>query len=656
MATSASINRQETQHLTSCIYGQDFGSHASEGTLAYKHAKTGANTIIRVALFGDGDHPEKLNRKAGTLQFMFFAYAALVDGQFIVGRRALGHDICIPLKTILVFASGIRQEHILVRLPGGEELLNGIAKSTINIDMMEAALSEHFRELQRNVCEQAEEQELNVEHIVLSYPHYLLRNGGQKETDKYMSYYTRLMQRIWGEHIQFNSVKEGFALSLYLSEPFDEGTSFLSRKALSKLYSKVDRTQGLNLVIIDMGGSSMNIQTISLYYGTDGQFICSQANESPDWCEGTQGGSDLMNTQIKDVAREMLRSHVTPGELAVFLNDFEQQKYDIDCALDSTSETIKLNGIEKQFIRLQGESSERRVNIPARTIKKIFKDVFNNGRRVWKDEIKVQLDIGRPFVALFCGGSFAGPGLRNQASRDMEKYKELAEQRGTSFEYAFLEKFDRQSASAVASGCAISMLRMPPARSVINGSAVLIQKQTRTSPSSDEWRGLKAADVLFHKGDGGRVRELKYSNSAQWPARRRFALLCDPNYHERGLGNDTAPDAIPIGSGAEVWNRSMTTYDLGFEINAKDLPRDKIRFTVKGYKNGGIVRDRLDKKWILTLRTHPECKLLNVSSEDVELCPSWCSGCGQEITMVAYISSESPGQDGGYGYIRNSKL
>lgn len=151
-----------------------------------------------------------------------------------------------------------------------------------------------------------------------------------------------------------------------------------------------------------------------------------------------------MNTQIKDVAREMLRSHVTPGELAVFLNDFEQQKYDIDCALDSTSETVMLNGIEKQFIRLHGESSERRVNIPARTIKKIFKDVFNNGRRVWKDEIKVQLDIGRPFVALFCGGSFAGPGLRNQASRDMDKYKELAEQRGTSFEYAFLEKFDRQ--------------------------------------------------------------------------------------------------------------------------------------------------------------------------------------------------------------------
>lgn len=90
----------------SSVYGQDFGSHASEGTLAYKHAKTGANTIIRVALFGDGDHPEKLNRKAGTLQFMFFAYAALVNGQFIVGRRALGHDICIPLKTILVFASG----------------------------------------------------------------------------------------------------------------------------------------------------------------------------------------------------------------------------------------------------------------------------------------------------------------------------------------------------------------------------------------------------------------------------------------------------------------------------------------------------------------------------------------------------------------------
>lgn len=160
------------------------------------------------------------------------------------------------------------------------------------------------------------------------------------------------------------------------------------------------------------------------------------------------------------------------------------------------------------------------------------------------------------------------------------------------------------------------------------------------------------------------MRELKYSNSAQWPARRRFALLCDPNYHERGLGNDTAPDAIPIGSGEEVWNRSMATYDLGFEINAKDLPRDRIRFTVKGRylnelvrvgseasrdpiqlllachrvdKNGGIVRDRLDKKWILTLRTHPECKLLNVSSEDVELCPSWCSGCGQEITMVAYV-------------------
>jgi hypothetical protein len=152
---------------------------------------------------------------------------------------------------------------MLEKLPGGRELLeiirkSGTQKSQITFPMINVALQEHFLELRRNAEEQAEEKDLVVRNIVLSYPHYLLHEGSQEDEDRYLRHYKRLMSDVWGKDIQISTVKEGLALSLYLSEKFDEAPASLSQKKLQALYGKMNCGTGpMNLVIIDMGGSSL---------------------------------------------------------------------------------------------------------------------------------------------------------------------------------------------------------------------------------------------------------------------------------------------------------------------------------------------------------------------------------------------------------------
>jgi hypothetical protein len=136
--------------------------------------------------------------------------------------------------------------------------------------------------------------------------------------------------------------------------------------------------------------------------------------------------------------------------LAVALEEFERKKLTIDWDVNQDRPMISVGGRspEEWLVLVENHprklEEDERVLVPAGKVQEIFKAVFSDGQKVWRGEIRRQINIRKPFVALFCGGSFAAPYLMKLVTSDMDKYKKEATKKGTKFEYEFLENLDRQ--------------------------------------------------------------------------------------------------------------------------------------------------------------------------------------------------------------------
>lgn len=155
----------------------------------------------------------------------------------------------------------------------------------------------------------------------------------------------------------------------------------------------------------------------------------------------------------------------------------------------------------------------------------------------------------------------------------------------------------------------------------------------------------------------------------------RFALVCDPKYCDQILGEgidaaeEPALPSICVNEPKEILTGPHWTYDLGWAINADELPSGDVTFTIGGsfierlaagtpditgtyavaskldftlscfkVHENSPVRDPLDKKWHLALRTDPSSGYLIV--QDIRQLPFWCSCCKEEIRGMARVCKD----------------
>ncbi|KAI0506700.1 hypothetical protein F5B22DRAFT_622952 [Xylaria bambusicola] len=625
--------------------GWDLGNGASKVSLAYINCQNEV-ILVRVPFAGSPDGPHY-----SYTPHDFVAYVALEGREIIVGKQSLDRDLNIPLKTMLIYIAGITRKRILEAMPGGRQLLGAVERGSITVAAMEKAVSQHFCLLQRYVLEQARASKVSIKSIIVTYPNYLASPSQSGDLDRYLEKYFELLCPLWEKGIQFETVSEGQAAATYICERYEDPFSSSCRKKRHEtLFKDLDLDLGLNLLVVDVGASTLNLQAMNVYFTVEGEIIDSTSNVPHGAITGVQGGSDMTNDRIRrwiqdHYLRPLIRAgQVKEGELAALLQDFEEKKR-------------RLNYLQcTESLNLRGNDPYMTIPIPPEQIQKAFAVTFEDGLKLLKRELSRMVRLKRDFSVLFAGGSYCNPGLYRTVKGIMEETKQDAVPENVQINYAFLRD-EVYWSSAVSAGAALAMMRLPQESDLLKEAAIGIHMLWKKKGSKKIWEGEDEAHVLFSQGCQQHFHaDIDIPGKAD--QRIQFYLVCHPQYtcpRSTSISDDpnaSQTDTIRIGAPKTVLGGPLTTYDLGWSMKPTGLRSGRVRFNMKAVVSPSrspvfvltrstldrcnqIVPSPVDKRWFIRLKSDPPTKLLQVG--DVDEMPLLCSHCENEISFTVRL-------------------
>ncbi|KAI0976440.1 hypothetical protein F4678DRAFT_225636 [Xylaria arbuscula] len=678
-----------------CACGIDVGSTASKITVAYTN--DAQDTIMRIPFTAGLDDPNRLN----ALNFAdsardFPTDISLVEGRLIEGHAAAKQSSRWSLKIAIVIRAGIRRRATLKQIPGGIDLDLLYTKKTITDDMIDVVVGAHFQRLRDQAIHRAQSMWVpgKITQVNITYPNYM-PNESEEDFEKWKSYCLPRWTSLWHEidpNTKLYSASEGQAAAVYVCRKFNDSAGHFDRRKLWRSIGLPSPNKGVPIMVVDGGGSSVNIQHMTMYFDEQGQFMRSQAICGPEWLPGVQGGSHLSHHKIRNHIRSMSENR-PPDDVASLLRHFESQKFDIDYSKDKE-------------IAVKGNGPNSFLTISPSQIRKAFNSAFEAGLKAVKAEIERLLKRGNSFAVVFCGGSYLNDGLRKTLKTYMDAYvARTARAAGITAKYEFLGECDVSWSSAVSAGAALSLLGMPSPIEVIRGSALGIQ---RLEYIGKDWVGENEAEVLFSEGcrqTGGKqpsqkLLSIDMVNEVEEAKTSKFELVCDPNYKACARGSEVSgsagvPDGgeghsnsggedlsgsppvcirttrsrtikIPPPSGQFDGSTASSAYDLAFWVNGVDIPNgcirwrldssdltglarhsrgseldenEKIEINLSCYRTGSMGRKLshpLNREWKLTIITDPPTHFLIVDrTKEISETPK-CEQCRRAIQIDSW--------------------
>ncbi|CAJ2503096.1 Uu.00g104900.m01.CDS01 [Anthostomella pinea] len=597
------------------VLGIDFGNGSSKESLV-RSREDREPYLIRVPFKGGLDDP----RRAGAVH-QFTAYAAQDKaGKLVVGKEALRMDFDSPQDN--------------PDLAGRDH-------------PCQAGLLEHFKLLYDSAIAAAAGQKVTIRSVVLTYPNYLCPSNyhsGSFET--YLDTYIGLMRSIWADDMHIETASEGQAAAIYICEPYHDvyGTDSQEERHRT-LFADLDKQKGLNLLVVDTGASTLNVQCMTVYFDEKGDICNSQSNVPSGWVTGTRGGSHISNDKIRTLVEQELKpllvtNQLAEGEMAHLLQDFEGQKK-------------HFNYVENtNMMNLRGYSQESFVPLSPEQVRHAFESAFRDGLDLLKRHLHRLVGFQGDFAVLFCGGSYCNPGLYHQVKSIMADFEITAAARSCGVKHAFMRDEPYWS-SAVSSGVALSLIRMPPPGELLRSSCIGPQ-EVSYKRRNGKW-GKKASSTDAHVVYCYELDRTLHVE-IEVPGRNMKLVLnmvCDPLWVADV--SDSHP-FIEIGRAEEVIGGPISTYDLAFEVSTRDLPRGPVYFTVDHtkvrddgpvslqlecythLKRGAYLPNDVDRKWTIPLRTDRATKLLQVGKA-VQL-PIWCKRCSKKIGKHARVCQD----------------
>ncbi|RWA13007.1 hypothetical protein EKO27_g2127 [Xylaria grammica] len=406
------------------------------------------------------------------------------------------------------------------------------------------------------------------------------------------------------------------------------------------------RSVDRSITIVDVGSSTLNLQSVTAYFNADGEVTESQSSVPHGAVTGARGGSHVSNDIIRNrIERSLQRTiksgSLAQGDIAALLLDFEQKKKGIDYSAK-----------DLRMIYLQCSDPHKSVPLRAEDIQNAFETAFKDGLGLLRTELSRMLRLREDFGVLFCGGSFCNPGLHNVVKTIMAEAKAKGKKMGISVTHSFLRQ-ELYWSSAVAVGAAVSMMRVPTTGSLLASSRIGIHKITRPLRGKALWEGLEYADTLWCE-DISRPIDIEIPPGAgRW---LKFFLVCDPDYVAHSVnadGDRSLPSRIRIEPNGESIDGGAVPYDLGLTIRPWDLPEGTVRFLIKDSlihhqgsnapvqlqlkcfrvtPTGAATKELKDKRYSILLKTDPVSKLLKVI--EVKEQPLWCSRCKAELLEI----------------------
>lgn len=333
-------------------------------------------------------------------------------------------DYNIPLKTLLTYASGITSIEIVKQLPGGKNLVQVLANNAqITSDKIDTILRQHFAILHKSAIAKAQSCKVTIKVVVLTYPNYLCPREGYRYFDKYIEKYIALVRSIWGDTVRYETASEGQAAAAYICAQFDDPITTSHDQRNAKLFQGLRQGTELNLLVVDGGASTLNYQSLSVYFSEDGKLLNSMSNVPHGMVTGTQGGSDVANHIARDIIEQKHLKHlsehtVLKGDLADIMTDFDDKKKRFDYTDNQASLTLR------------GGSPVFEITLTPEQSRKPFETAFLHGIQLLKQQLQRMLNLGRDFAVLFCGGSYCNPGLYNVVGKMMRDAEAVGNKTG----------------------------------------------------------------------------------------------------------------------------------------------------------------------------------------------------------------------------------
>ncbi|KAK8097055.1 hypothetical protein PG999_012999 [Apiospora kogelbergensis] len=395
----------------------------------------------------DPDYPDSND------EFEFIAYAGLTpDRQWVEGRAALSCNTQVPIKTLLVWVSGIRRTAIIDRIPGGQLTRELFHDELITIDTARAILLRHLRRMTTMMLMHANRQQVDVVRIVLLYPSYLWPAEGEDDFDRYKDCYRGLMRACLSHRIEFYPINEGLASILYMSEPFVDSISGSTKALLPNLFSDMYTAKWAYLLFVDWGSSTMV------------NFVVSIAS--------VVSGSDIANDDVRSLIQRDL-TQMSQAGLADFREGtlvFERQKRQIDYSeYTIRNRTLYLHDDEDNGADIQ-------IDLPAKELARIFEHAYNPGLRLLQRVIHRVLTSSIAFTVIFSGGSVMNHGLRKKLESVMERYKRHAVNKGVELRTVFMSDLQTRWFTTNACGAAGAFDRAPSFASIVHDISIGVQR------------------------------------------------------------------------------------------------------------------------------------------------------------------------------------
>lgn len=114
----------------------------------------------------------------------------------------------------------------------------------------------------RDIAENhARKCKMTIETLSSSFPHYLCKNEGDKDFIKFIKYLDKFANELWPKVKRQYSISEGQAAAVFATNDFDDPIQGVDPDGRRELVEGlgVDESGGLNLLIVDGGGSSLNL-------------------------------------------------------------------------------------------------------------------------------------------------------------------------------------------------------------------------------------------------------------------------------------------------------------------------------------------------------------------------------------------------------------
>lgn len=156
--------------------------------------------------------------------------------------------------------------------------------------MEKDVLKTHFRHIRKAAIAKAANcsPPLRITKVILTVPNYL-----EVDFSRFMDCYLELMRPIWGDDLCPSWISEGQAVVLSLCASYqDPAGSYRRRDLAEELYGDLPTGESamLNLVVVDGGSSSLNLQVQSVYLDSERNIVNSQSNVRSDWHTGEKTG------------------------------------------------------------------------------------------------------------------------------------------------------------------------------------------------------------------------------------------------------------------------------------------------------------------------------------------------------------------------------